>query len=1150
MATGALIAALRRIPYPRTVATVLGVWFLYLALGLFLAPRLIERAIPEMAAEHLQRKASVGAVRVNPLLFRVLVRDLALAEQDGTLIVGFKRLLVDLELSSIVRWAWTFSSIRLDGLDLRVDIRPDGTLNLAALAAPAAGEKVESHGDKAPPRLLLQHALLRGGAITFTDRTGSAPASVTLQPLDLELRDVSTLPDPRGPYTVSASLRDGGTLRWRGDVSLHPIHSRGEIEAHRLRVATAWQFLRDRFDLAEPAGTVDASARYRFEYFGSTPQLTIEDLRIAATGIALAETAARDAALKLDAIEVTGGRFDLVAQELVLPKLEVRNGLVAAEADAGGMLNWQRIVKSPPVARSAPEPAPEGRPWKIIIESAHAGGVALRYVDRSRAAPLQLGVAGLDVAFSADVDAGGGRTQALVNRLALQLDKVTFGEMDAAAPIAAIAAVSVVGGSADLEQRRILVERAAVSGGSVRIARGANGRLRVLDVLTVVDANRSQQEVAPITRAAIGKEAAWRATLDVFEVGGVRVALADEGTEPALEYDLDVARVTARNVSTDGKTPIEFDAALRIVQGGDVRAAGEIRDLGGRVAGTVKVERLALKPLAPLVARDTNLRLDSGDVSANAKMEFRAGKERPELRVAGSAGIRDLLLTESVGGERLLAWKAVEASGIAFSLEPDRLTVEDVRLVEPGAKIAIFKDRSLNLANVMKPRPAGSAPAAKPAGPAAPAPAMDVAVDRVRVENGAVDFSDLSLVLPFGARIEEFNGTVTGISTDPAGAAALRLEGKEGEFGLARVDGTLKPFQPKAHTAIGVVFRNVELVPLSPYTATFAGRRIATGRVSLDLQYKVENSQLAGENSVVLERFALGEQVESPGALKLPYDLAIALLTDSDGRINVAVPVKGNVDDPQFSYGHLIWQAVATVIRNIVTAPFRALAGLFGSGAESLENIAFDAGRDVLQPPEREKLRRVADGIAKRPQLVLVVEGQAGEADLAALRERDVASAIAGKLGRAPAPGGVPEPVNALDARAQRAMETLFAERNSGEALSKFVAEIEKTRGKPVDRVNPVLALAGRASADTAFYEALLRRLNETARVPDEALPRLADARARAITAYMRESLSVPESRLSVRAAAEPGGNLAKLSFDVAKQKPQASRPGPIAQRD
>jgi hypothetical protein len=993
-----------RVPYPRTIAVVAAVWIVYLVLGHFLAPRWIAQAIPTFVEEQLQRKASVGAVRVNPLLFRVLVRDFALTERDGTTIVGFKRLMIDFELSSILRWAWTFSSIRLDGLELLVEVRPDGTLNLAELKGPPGSGDGRAKGDGKLPRLLLQHAALRGGAVTFTDRTGSTPTSARLQPIDLELRDISTLPDPRGPYTVSAILRDGGVLFWRGDVALNPILSQGEIAAKRIRLATPWRFLRDRLNLAEPGGAIEFSARYRFAYADEKPQLTLEDMRLAVTGIRLAAPGAREPMVALEAVEATGGRLDL-------------------------------------------------------------------------------------------------------------------------------------------EQRRIAVQRVAVGGGSIRIARDRAGNLRIAEMLgTAGGGSAGRSKAEPPARKMAASEAAWRATLDVFEIDGVRVSLADEGYKPAVAYDFDV-RAAVKNISTDGKAPLEFESALRVAQGGAVSAAGIIADGYSRIAATVKVERFALKPLQPIISRDGALRLESGELSADVKAEYRAGGQRPEMRASGRAGIGNLLLNEKSGGDRLLAWKELAANGIAFTLNPRRLAVKEVRLTGPGAKIVIFKDRSLNLVKAFQaPQQPGAAsvPAAPEAPPAGTGPAagpIEIEVERVRVESGIVDFSDLSLVLPFAAKVEEFGGTITGTSTDPAGAAALKLEGKVGEFGLASVDGTFKPFQPKVHTDIGVVFRNVEMVPLSPYSATFAGRKIATGRVSLDLRYRIENSQLAGDNSVVLERFTLGETVDAPDAMKLPYDLAIALLTDSEGRISVAVPVKGNVDDPQFSYGHLVWQAVGTVISNVVTAPFRALAGLFGGGGEGLENIAFDAGRATLRPPEREKLKRVAGAIAKRPQLILVAEGQYGDADIAALREHDVALTIAGKLGRAPAPGESPDPVNPLDGRTQRALEALFAERASDETFSKFVDETERARGKPVERANPVLALAGRGSADGAFYQALLRRLNETARVPDDALRQLADARARAVAAHMREVLSVPDWRLATRAAAAPGAApLVKLSFDVVRQ--------------
>src|SRR5262249_30918379 len=152
-----------------------------------------------------------------------------------------------------------------------------------------------------------------------------------------------------------------------------------------------------------------------------------------------------------------------------------------------------------------------------------------------------------------------------------------------------------------------------------------------------------------------------------------------------------------------------------------------------------------------------------------------------------------------------------------------------------------------------------------------------------------------------------------------------------------KVDGALIALQPKVFTDITVVFRNVPMSPLSPYSATFAGRKIEAGTMNLDLEYKLDNSELKGENKIVLERFKLGERVESPGALKLPLDLAIAILTDKDGRINVAVPVRGNVGHPEFSFGHVIWEALVTVIKRVASAPFQTLGALLGGGAEKGE---------------------------------------------------------------------------------------------------------------------------------------------------------------------------------------------------------------------
>ena len=132
------------------------------------------------------------------------------------------------------------------------------------------------------------------------------------------------------------------------------------------------------------------------------------------------------------------------------------------------------------------------------------------------------------------------------------------------------------------------------------------------------------------------------------------------------------------------------------------------------------------------------------------------------------------------------------------------------------------------------------------------------------------------------------------------------LDGQVDDYGLARAVGQIDLFNPTDYTDIKVVFRNVEMNRLTPYSATFAGRKIESGKLSLDLEYKIKNRQLQGDNQIIMNKLILGERVESPTAMNLPLDLAIAILEDSDGVIDLGLPVSGSLDDPQFSYGGII----------------------------------------------------------------------------------------------------------------------------------------------------------------------------------------------------------------------------------------------------
>ena len=1080
-----------KIPYARPLAIAAGLFLLYVALGFLAGPPLVKHILTHTIADTMKRKISVGEVRVNPLLMSVDIQDFALIETGGAPIAAFKRLHVDFQLSSLPRRAWTFSDIELEGLDLRADVAPGGRFNLLALLQDLP--KSEAKPDAKLPRVLLQRIVLSGGAINFSDRAIPTPASTALAPLNLEIHDLSTIPEREGTYAMSARLPGGGTMDWRGDASLQPLASQGEVSIKGVKPLTGWRFIGYRFDfLAEPQGEFDAGARYRFSYAGGATQLAVEELKASGRGIAIATTGAKNVSLALASFELPGGRAEFAAAQ--------------------------------------------GKPWQAKLEVPKFDLAGLEFADRSRATPYRAQIKEATLGFTAAIQENPQGARTRIENVTATVTQLSAGEAGATQPMGTLDTITVEDGSVDVAGRLLAIGRVAVSGGELRVDRDKNGKLPLLKILAPSDEGLLRRELAGVAEAAKAEGKPWHATLGELQVEGVRIALADRSFGEPVAYDLRDLRFNAKGIDTEDKAPLKFDAALRLEQGGSVTASGDARISGQQANLRVKIERVNLKPIQPAIATRARVKLASGEFSADVKAAYRQNAGKHGLKLGGTLRVDNFRVDEADSGERLLAWKALTANGLSLGLAPDQLRIEEARIEGLGAKVVVFKDRSVNLkAMIIEPADAATGKAAVTTGDTEVL--FPVAIERVRFEDGNVEFADLSLILPFGAKVHQLAGLVEGVSTERTSRASLKVEGRVDEFGLARAEGSLAPFRPTSFMDLNVIFRNVEMPALSPYAATFAGRRIASGRLSLDLKYKINDGKLSGDNHVVLEKFTLGERVESPDAISLPLDLAIALLTDSDGKIDLTVPVSGDVNDPKFSYGPLIWQAIRTVIGKIVSAPFRALGALFGGGSENLESIAFDPGRAALLPPEQEKLKRVADGLAKRAQIRLVAEGQVGPADRAALQRRDVALAVNTKLGRTPAAGADPDPVNVTDAKTQRALEAVFIERQSEDALAKFVADTAKARGKEVDRVNVALAIVGRGSADQAFYEALLKRLNETANVTDAALAQLAEARARAVTTHLTGKLALAEERATARVAKAPGEALVKLELEVAGAK-------------
>ena len=298
---------------------------------------------------------------------------------------------------------------------------------------------------------------------------------------------------------------------------------------------------------------------------------------------------------------------------------------------------------------------------------------------------------------------------------------------------------------------------------------------------------------------------------------------------------------------------------------------------------------------------------------------------------------------------------------------------------------------------------------------------------------------------------------------------------------------------------------------MTPYSGKFMGYRIKRGKLSLGLEYDIKQAQLKADNKILLEKLYLGEKMESPDAVGLPIKLAIALLRDKNGNIDLDLAVHGDLNDPKVNTASLIWQALKKVIVKICTAPFRFLGNLLGiGGGDDMEFVEFEGGASRLTPPQHERLDNLGKALTERPQLKLQVRGAYDKnIDPAAIRKREFESLVMSRLlasangDSAAATAIVADPSSG---RMQTTLESLMTEAFGTAAVTELKAER-----------TTVPATGGPARLDLAtYFQAMREKLTAAQPVNDAELTRLSSTRAEAIRGYMVEMAKIPAERIEI----------------------------------
>ncbi len=597
-----------------------------------------------------------------------------------------------------------------------------------------------------------------------------------------------------------------------------------------------------------------------------------------------------------------------------------------------------------------------------------------------------------------------------------------------------IPSASMTGGTVDPEKREAGVASLGAVGAFLKIVRVKDGGI---DLAKLV-----KEEPAAASGSAGG---AGRTPGTGIGGGGSEwmVRLASVSLEKGSVRFVDEA---APRPVTLVVAPIGFSAeGLSTVRGekGKVRGRFVLDGKGSvSVAGTVGLSPLVaelkteatgveLSPFAGYAPERIRLSLEQGSISAKGTVSAREGPEgATAFGWQGEATCGALRLVDLATVEDFLAWDSLRLGGMKATSTPPSFVAEKMSLSDFFARVELYEDGTLNLRKAFgleEPLPvddataeaaqAGGEPAGPPAAaaaPVSPAAAPDgapyVRIDSVTLSGGRLHVEDHLVKPGYRAEMKDVGGRISGLSSEAGSRAEVELRGSLESSAPLEITGTFNPFAATSFADIRVSFRDIDLVPMTPYFVKYAGYSVQKGRLTMNVAYKLNERRLEARSSLLVDQFTFGEKVESPTATKLPVKLAVSLLKDPDGVIRLDVPVSGSIDDPKFRVGPIVWKIIGNVLKKAVLSPF-ALLGTLGGGSPELSFVGFAPGASTLDAEATKRLDALATALGKRPALKLEVEGRVdAEKDAEGLRRLLYERKVKARKAEALAKAGTPAP--------------------------------------------------------------------------------------------------------------------------------------------
>ena len=544
--------------------------------------------------------------------------------------------------------------------------------------------------------------------------------------------------------------------------------------------------------------------------------------------------------------------------------------------------------------------------------------------------------------------------------------------------------VAVQNGAVDLSAQLITMDTFTYQAPVLSLWRDADGTFNVSRILKPAEKQIVDKTVKKPT--ATPKETKpWIVRAKRQQVVDATVTFEDRAPTPPVRFKFSKVGLTVDDFTTESGKRQAVTLSSVINDSGKVNVVGTL--VSGPQSARLKItaEGLPLVPVQPYIGQYVAVTVTDGKVSTTgqAEIDFPASAA-PRVRYSGELSVTDLVSVDQGSNEDLLKWKSLNLAGLKADTTPLAVSIDDVTLAGFYSRLVLSADAKLNVQRLVKPPPAVPPPvkaalAVKPAehAPAPDAPAAGpspVRVGKITLKDGNINFSDFYVKPNYTANVTDVAGTVSELS--PQKNSDVDLHGRLNGDAPVDITGQVNLLAKSLFLDIKASAKGIELAPLTPYAIKYAGYGIEKGKLSVNVNYHIEDRRLTAQNKVTLDQLTFGDRVESPTATTLPVRLAVALLKDRNGVIDIDLPISGSLNDPQFSVGGVIARVLVNLLTRAVTSPFALLGSLFGGG-EDLSYIEFAPGSARLDAKDESKLKTLQKALSDRPALKVDITGRA-----------------------------------------------------------------------------------------------------------------------------------------------------------------------------